>query len=184
MHKTSARYFTAITLLLAAMTVASPAQADFELAAPDGRRVLLKDDGTWAYTDTRTAPEAAQTEGEAVLTLERTVKGDNSCRFVIQLVNNFPYPIGNIVPQFSAYRGDGVIYDTVFVSPAFSRLKPGDRQQREVQFAGITCRDIAKVQVKGGDRCEMGDLDKWSGVKGRCLERVRVVASELVRFEK
>jgi len=30
----------------------------------------------------------------------------------------------------------------------------------------------------------MGDLDRFSGETGKCLARVRVVASDLVRFEK
>ena len=172
-------------LLIAAFALANQARADFELASPDGRRVLLKDDGTWTYAEAKdSATVTPKQEGDAVLSVERKMKGENSCRFVVQLVNNYPYPIGNIVPQFAAYRPDGVIYDTVFTSPAFSRLKPGDRQQREVQFSGITCSDIARVQVKGGDRCEMGDLDKWSATKGQCLERLRVVASDLVRFDK
>jgi hypothetical protein len=30
----------------------------------------------------------------------------------------------------------------------------------------------------------MGDLDRFSAEGGKCLERVRVVPSDLVRFEK
>ena len=55
---------------------------------------------------------------------------------------------------------------------------------REFEFRGIACRDIVRVQVVGGDRCDMGDLDKYSAAKGQCLARVRVVASDLIPFEK
>ena len=44
--------------------------------------------------------------------------------------------------------------------------------------------EIGGVQVGGGDRCEMGDLDKFSSVRGECLARVRVMASDVVRFDK
>jgi len=41
-----------------------------------------------------------------------------------------------------------------------------------------------RVQVLGGDHCEMGDLDKYTSLKGQCLDRIRVVESNLVRFDK
>jgi hypothetical protein len=63
-------------------------------------------------------------------------------------------------------------------------MRPGDTLIRDIDFNGITCQDIVRVQVAGGDRCDMGDLDKFSGVKGQCLARVRVVESDLVRFDK
>ena len=63
-------------------------------------------------------------------------------------------------------------------------MKPGDKLLRDLDFLGIACRDIVRVQVVGGDRCDMGDLDKFSLAKGQCLARVRVVESDLVRFDK
>ena len=54
----------------------------------------------------------------------------------------------------------------------------------KIDFLGIACQDIVRVQVVGGDRCEMGDLDKFSQKKGECLARVGVVASDVVRFDK
>ncbi len=167
------------------MVLSSPAQADFELTRPDGRRVLLKDDGTWQYlesTDKNRAPESDK--AEAVLRLERKVEGDSGCRLAISLANNLPYEIRSFVPQFSAYRTNGVLYETVFARSAFALLKPGDTQRREVQFTSIACKDIARVEVGGGDRCDMGDLNKWSPANGQCFRRVRVVASDLVRFDK
>ena len=100
----------------------------------------------------------------------------------MKLVNNLPYEIRSIVPEFKVYRANGVVYDTVF--GAFQFSKPGDSRSREVRFNGIACPDIARLQVTGGDRCEMGDLDKFSSEKGKCLEYVRVVESDLVRFDK
>ena len=177
----------AVLVLVAAIALSHAARADVELTGPDGRRVLLKDDGTWRYVDAKDkgkADDKGKDEGEAVLRLERKDDRGNNCRFTLRLVNNLPYEIRSLVPYYSAYRANGVIYDTVSSNTGFALLKPGDGQARELEFAGIACRDIVRVQVVGGDRCDMGDLDKFSAAKGRCLARVRVVESDLVRFDK
>jgi len=176
-------------LLVAGMALSPVALADVELTGPDGRRILLKDNGTWRYVEAAERDPAedkgkGKDEGEAVLLLERKIERGSNCRFVLRLVNNLPYEIRSLVPYYSAYRADGVIYDTVSAGSSFASMKPGDKLVREIDFTGIGCRDIVRVQVVGGDRCEMGDLDKFSAVKGRCLARVRVVESDLVRFDK
>ena len=180
-------------------------RGDFEVTGPDGRRILLREDGRWRYIDPKAdrtdAPKKGDGEGdkhaqddkdkdkdkpkdagEAVLTLERKLDGNRICRFGLKLVNNLPYEVRSIVPEFRAYRPNGVMYDSVF--GAFQFIRPGDSQSREIRFDGIACPDIARLQVTGGDRCEMGDLDKFSPVKGVCLSHVRVVESDLVRFDK
>ena len=177
-------------------------RGDFEVTAPDGRRILLREDGRWRYvypkvdagsaakkTDGDAADdkqakekEKPKIEGEAVLTVERKLDGNRICRFNLKLVNNLPFEVRSIVPEFKAYRTSGVVYDSVF--GAFQFIRPGDSQTREVRFDGIACPDIARLQVTGGDRCEMGDLDKFSPVKGVCLSHVRVVESDVIRFDK
>ena len=175
-------------LLVAGIALSHAAQADFELTGPDGRRILLKDNGTWRYVEARDKERAedktVKEAGEAVLSLERKIERGNNCRFVTRLVNNLPYEIRSLVLYYSGYRANGVIYDTVSSTSSFASLKPGDEQGREFEFTGIACPQIARVQVVGGDRCEMGDLHKFSEGKGMCLERVRVVGSDLVRFDK
>jgi len=176
------------------------ASADFEVKGPDGRRILLKDDKTWSYVepaagkpepggkpagDVKTAgakPEPARDPGEAVLHLTGRTEGNRICRFELRMVNNLPYEIRSLVPVFSVFRTEGVIYDSVFQS--FQFIKPGDSQRQEVRFDGLACKDIVRVQVGGGDRCEMGELDKFSPDKGKCLSLVRVVPSDVVRFDK
>lgn len=190
------------------------AAADFEVEGPDGRRILLKDDMTWRYvepdaakkpkppTDGKEAAAAAKDAadskdaarqkkdavaekkdaGEAVLFLDGKMDGNRVCRLQVRLVNNLSYEIRSLVPEFAVYRPSGVVYDSVF--SGFSFIKPGDSQRREVRFNGIDCQDIARVQVGGGDRCEMGDLDKFSNAKGKCLSHVRVEASNVMRFDK
>jgi hypothetical protein len=161
------------------------AAADIELTTPDGRRVLLKDDRTWRYADEAAQdakPADKKPEGEALLSLEGKIEGNRICRLQLRLVNNLPYEIRSIVPELSVYRGSGVMYDSLFTG--FSFIKPGDSQRREARFNGIDCKDVTRVLVGGADRCEMGDLDKFSPGRGMCLARIRVVASDVLPFEK
>jgi hypothetical protein len=185
--KRSRRLWVGSGLLVAAIALSHAAAADFELTGPDGRRFLLKDNGTWQTVETAGKDRAAEKSneaGEAVLRLEGRTERGNGCRFKVQLVNEMHYEINSLVPYYSIYRADGVIYDTVTSPSSFTGLKPGDKQSREFEVIGIGCKDIARVQVVGGDRCVMGDLDKFTDAKGVCLARVRVLGSELVRFEK
>jgi hypothetical protein len=174
-------------LLVAGVALVPTAWADFEATGPDGARFLLKDNGTWQRVeaaDKAQGDDKAKDAGEALLQLERKVERGNSCRFTMQLVNNLPYEIRSFVPYFAAYRANGVVYDTVSSASSFTFVRPGDRQTREFEVTGLACPDIARIQVVGGDRCEMGDLHRFSDAKGQCLARVRVVASDLIRFDK
>ena len=179
--------FAVRALLVAVTALSCAARADTELTDPGGRRILLKDNGTWLYVEgkekDRTADQDKQ-EGEAVLVLERKVQRGNGCGIDVRLENNLPYEISSLVPYYSVYRTNGVLYATVSGASAFTSLKPGDRQSREVNFSGIACKDIVRVQVVGGDRCTMGDLDKMSPPNGECLAWLRIVESDLVRFDK
>ena len=165
--------------------------ADFEVKGPDGRRILLKDDGTWRYVTEKEAPKSAEVPGkaekpkvvgEAVLTLERKLQVSSGCLIGLRLTNAFPHIIQSLFPTFSALRANDVVYDSL--TAGFQAVKPGDSQSREILFGGASCQDIARVQVSGGDRCVMGDLDRFSPDEGVCLSRVRVVASSLLRFDK
>ena len=40
-------------LLVAGVALSAAAHADFEVTGPDGRRIVLKDDGTWRYLDAK-----------------------------------------------------------------------------------------------------------------------------------
>ncbi|MGH8663704.1 MAG: hypothetical protein ACREUX_05510 [Burkholderiales bacterium] len=186
------------------------AAADFEVTGPDGRRILLKDDKTWRYVEPDAAADAKpvagqpagkdganskdvasdpkdsaaekKNVGEALLYLDGKIDGNRTCRLQLRMVNNLRFEIRSLVPEFSILRANGVVYDSKF--SGFSFIKPGDSQKREVRFNGIDCDDIARVKVGGGDRCEMGDLDKFSNAKGACLSHVRVEPSSVIRFDK
>jgi hypothetical protein len=162
------------------------ARADFELKDSQGRHILLKDDGTWRYVDapamSGAASEPAKEQPQAEMLLERRLDAPGGCRVELALVNTLKYEIRSLVPEFAVYRANEVAYSAQLAG--FGPVRPGDRQSRALQFAGIGCADIAKLQVQGGDRCEMGDLNKFSDASGQCLARVRVLPSELLRFEK
>jgi hypothetical protein len=186
--------------LLASMLAAAvlqPARADFELTDSKGRRIELKDNGTWRYVDAKgeaktegkddakgkDAPAAAATpEVQADLQLMLRLDAPGSCSFELMLSNHLPYEIVSLVPEFAAQRANGVVYQSKLVG--FGSVKPGAKLSRQMQFGGIACQDIAKLQVLGGDRCEMGELNKFSDGKGRCLNLVRVLPSSLLKFEK
>ena len=171
-------------LLLSALAPWSSARADFEVTAPDGRRILLKDDGTWRQVDaTKEQPsEKAALVGEGVLTLERMVEHGSNCQIGVRLQNDTNYEIRNIVPRFVVYRTNGIAYEARTL--AFYSIFAGNNAYRETLFRGIGCKEIGRIQVTGGERCVMGDLDRFAFTGGACLDRVRVVPSDLVRFEK
>jgi hypothetical protein len=179
----------AIVVFALGATCAIAASADFEVTAPDGRKVLLKGDGTWSYVEATAKKEGAKekSEGELLLLLSRQTDFGKNCAYALQLVNKMPYEVTSLVLYFSAYRPDGVLYATETPGSQFGALKPGNSQMRQVEFQGIGCKDIARVRVSGGDRCTMGDLHRWvdqSEYAGKCLERVKVVESKVVRFDK
>jgi len=175
-----------VFLLSCVFLASSPgAMADFSAVAPDGRRVLLKDDGTWKYEvagDGKGASANEQRAPQAVLQLEKMFQLGPQCRFELRLLNALPYEIVQLVPYFSAYRANGVMHQSLGVG--FQNVRPADSRKRDVDFVGISCSDIVRVQVVGGDRCEMGELSKFSLVNGECLARLQVTPSELVKLEK
>lgn len=182
--------------LIALAGLAFPAHADFEVRDTKGRRILLKDDGTWRYVLPRdaaaAAKEAREAKGEkepddgkppptAELQLLSRTASPVGCQFDFKLTNTLPYEIRSLVPEFAAYRGE-VLYSTESID--FTDLKPGDQRQRSVRFRGIGCNEISRLQVVGGDRCLMGDLDRFNNEKGLCLARVKLMPTDAVKFEK
>jgi hypothetical protein len=174
----------AALLLVATLSPFSTARADFEVTGPDGRRILLKNDNTWSYVEGETPKEEEKivVTGEGVLTLERMTEHGQNCTIGFRLQNDTNYEIRSLVPRFAVHRTSGVMYDSRMLG--FYSILPGNSVYRENLFRGIACKDIGRVQVSGGDRCVMGDLDRFSYSAGTCLERVRVVPSDLVRFDK
>jgi hypothetical protein len=145
---------------------------------PDGRRVLLMDDHTWKYAEL----EQGLPSESAFLEVENIKELSNACKIGFRLTNNLGYFIKSLVPSFSAYNHEGVLYDTV--SKAFSSLKPTRDQYRQIQFVGQRCRDISYIQVHGAEHCHMGELDKFNEEEGECLSHIYVQASDLIKISK
>jgi hypothetical protein len=68
------------------------------------------------------------------------------------------------MPDFAALRANGVVYASKGIN--FGSVRPGDWTTRQLLFEGICCQDISRLWVLGGDRCEMGELNKFTDVKG------------------
>ncbi|MEJ6007455.1 hypothetical protein WG899_18045 [Paucibacter sp. AS339] len=176
-------------LLGLALAFTAPARADFELVDKKGRRVLLKDNGTWRFIESKDGAASAPEEKAEVkldnmleLQITRRVESPGGCTFELALANKLPFELRNLVPDFSAYRANGLIHSTQLTS--FAWIKPSEVRSKSVQFNGIACWDIARLQVHGGDRCEVGELNKFTEAKGKCLAAIKVVPSELLTFEK
>ncbi len=157
---------------------AGAVHADIEALTTDGRRVLLKEDMSWHYLE-----EAAAEEEEHVsLTVVGKKTLPNGCKLGIELGNHLTVDIKTLVPQFSAYIGKNIRFQTVFKE--FSRVRPTLTQYREIIFTKIRCQDIQYVKVHGGDRCNMGELNRFTPGKGLCLEKIRVVPSDIFKMIK
>ena len=172
-------------LPVALLALSQLSWADIEATGPDGKRYLLKVDGSWQEIDPKSSdPTQSKSppDGEAEMQLIRRVERASDCQLVVRLTNKMTYQIQHIVPTFSVYRSTGVLHDTA--SAVFGFVRPTENSERTVSFSKIRCDEIAHVQVGGADRCEMGDLNKFTDGKGLCLARVRVLPSDLVRFDK
>ncbi|MGD8309968.1 MAG: DUF3157 family protein [Chromatiales bacterium] len=154
------------------------AGADMEVVTPEGQRVLLKNDHTWEYVQSETVPR----EQAAVLTVLHVSPRPSACAIGLRLTNNQPFAIKNLVPQFSAYTHDNVLYQTVSVG--FNAIKPTRAQYQKLSFSGVTCSEIAYVHVHGGDRCVMGPMTKYASTSEDCLRQVFVDESDMIDIHK
>ena len=149
-----------------------------EVVTPDGRRVLLRNDNTWEYIQV----EQGDPSQSAFMEVANIKSLRNACKVGIRLTNNLGYKIKSLVPSFSAYTPDGVSYETLSV--AFSSIKPTRDQYRQIQFIGLTCEDIERIQVHGAGNCSMGPMDKFNEAEGECLSHIHVQASSLITISK
>lgn len=185
-----ARSIAPLAALLLSIAPAGWAQqpaADIEVTTPDGRKVVLRADGTWRHVEPAAAagPDAAAS-GPPPVPAELQLVGRSDvpggCQFQLSLHNRLGYEIRSLVPDIQVVRSGGQTYIELHLG--FSRVLPGDTQLRNLRVAGLGCREIEKLQIGGGDRCDMGDLNKYTDGKGLCLARVAVKPSNLVVFEK
>ena len=149
-----------------------------EVVTPNGRHVLLRDDFTWEYLEV----EQLSAEESAVLAVVNVKELGNTCDIGFRLTNNLPYKIKSLVPRFSVFTGEQLIFETR--SKSFNSIKPTGSQYQKVRFIGITCKDISHVKLHGADRCTMGPFTKFDSGEGECLKRVYVQESDLIKVVK
>jgi hypothetical protein len=148
------------------------------VVTPDGRRVMLRDDHTWEVVEAGQGDPSTS----AVISVANTRGLRNACKIGLRLENRLGYTIKSLIPSFSVYTSDGVLYETV--SKSFSSIKPTRDQYRQIQFIGITCDDISHIRVHGADHCSMGAMDKFNESEGECLSHIYVQESDLIKITK
>ena len=149
-----------------------------EVVTPDGRHVLLKNDHTWEYIKREQLPA----EQSAVLDVVHVNELSNACDVGFRLTNNLPYKIKSLVPSFSAYTKDQILFDTQ--SKSFNSIKPTRSQYQKVRFIGIVCPDISHIKLLGADRCTMGPFTKFDSGQGECLKRIHIRNNDLMKVLK
>lgn len=149
-----------------------------EVVTPNGRHVLLRDDYTWEYLEVEQLPA----DESAVLAVVNIKELSNACDVGFRLTNNLPYKIKSLVPSFSLYNRDQVLFDTQ--SKSFNSIKPTRSQYQKVRFIGITCPEISHIKLLGADRCTMGPFTKFDSDEGECLKRIHVKESDLIKVLK
>lgn len=167
-------------IAIAALALAvQAAGADTVAITADGRKVLLRDDGTWQFEQ-----PAAKTDGEprAALTLENRIDLPHGCRLGLRLQNDLSAQVRTLVLRFTAYKGEGIPFETV--SRGFSYIKPTASQYQEITFRGIGCAEICAVQVAAARNCHVGEMTKYSASEERCLELIEVAGSSLLPIAK
>ncbi|MCB1801896.1 MAG: hypothetical protein KDI82_09440 [Gammaproteobacteria bacterium] len=147
--------------------------AELTAVTSDGREVLLHDNGKWEFVR-----QEATGEPKARLSLENKVDLARGCRLGLRLQNDLPAQIRSLVLRFTAYKDEGVPFETV--SRGYSYVKPTNSQYQEISFRGISCDEVRSVEVSAARNCHVGDLTKYSASESRCLELVDVQPSGLL----
>ena len=155
------------------------AAADMAAITADGRKVLLRDNGTWEFTD-KSAGDSG--EPRAILTLEKKFNLARGCRLGLRLTNDLSAQIRSLVLRFTAYKEAQVAFETV--SRGYSYIKPTVSQYQEISFRGITCDEITSVAVSAARNCHVGELTKYSASKERCLQLIEVQPSDILPIAK
>ena len=153
--------------------------ADLTVTTPDGRQVILHDNGTWSLAP---AGEGAKAQRSASLTLEKKFDLPRGCRLGLRLQNDLSAQIRSLVLRFTAYKGEQIPFETV--SRGYSYIKPTTSQYQEISFRGIACDEISSVEVAAARNCHVGDLTKYSAEASDCLNLVDVTVSDILPIAK
>ncbi|MAT91919.1 MAG: hypothetical protein CME59_04910 [Halioglobus sp.] len=169
--------------LLLAMTAAPLASAheepEIDAMTSDGRMVILYEDHTWDFVEA----ESGDPANSAVLTVTEVKEMQDACGLQLRLQNNLPHKIRSIVPRFSVYNKDNIVFDSK--SQSFTAIKPTRNQYKRIQFTGIGCHEIRWVRVHDAARCTIGEVvDMFNEEEGQCLSYIYVEPSEMINISK
>lgn len=169
--------FISLILAFAAVNAVAHTQPEIEAITTDGQAVILYEDHTWEFVEY----EPGNPETSAVLTVTKVEEMGEACRMQLHMQNNLTFKIRSLVPRFTVYNQDNVMYDSK--SKSFTAIKPTRDQYRELQFS-IGCRDISRILVHGAERCTMGDIDMFNEEDGQCLSHIYMTPSDLINISK
>jgi hypothetical protein len=165
-------------VLMSCLLGTAVAQADTTATTEDGRKVVLRDNGTWSLaSDVDDDRKAA-----ALLTLEKRFDLARGCRLGLRLQNDLPAQVRTLVIRFTAYKGPEIPFETV--SRGYSYLKPTTSQYQEIDFRGISCDEISSVEVSAARNCHVGELTKYSATAEDCLKLFDVADSDIMPIAK
>ncbi len=150
---------------------------EIEAVTLDGRVVKLLENHTWEYVEY----EEGDPETSAVLTVTKVHEMDEACRLQLHLENNLTFKIRSLVPRFTVYNQEDIMYESI--SKSFTGIKPTRDLYRDIQFS-LGCRDISRIIVHGAERCTMGDIDMFNEEEGQCLGHIYVTPTDLINISK
>lgn len=153
--------------------------AAIETVTDDGRMVCLYDDKIWEHIESATDDPSVEVLD---LHLVSATTEYDSCVVGLRLHTNAPYRIVSLVPQFASFVQNDVHFDNLFVS--FQSIKPTLSQYKKAELKHVTCENLSRIQVRGGDCCYIATVNKYSPEKGDCLRSIRVVPSAVLNFTK
>lgn len=161
------------------LLTAQLAIADVTITIPDGRKVLLRDNGTWSVVEEK---QDSENRRYASLTVEKKFQLPRGCKFGLRLQNDLSARIRTLVLRFTAYKGNEIPFETV--SRGFSYVKPTASQYQEIKFRGVSCDEISSIEVSAARNCHVGDLTKYSAEAHHCLNLVAIKNNEIVPIAK
>ncbi len=156
--------------LLPLMFMGVAAMADQVVHLSDGKTVILKDDGTWAYVDDTVS-------GALTLKFGKTLDQQGRCYAWPRLTNDTDKFIDGVVFEYSTHYDDGRTIKKG--SLIFSIVAVGRRstmQEYVTDYDTATCSEVAYVQIDGISKCKIDGILRNSRI---CYDLLDVSAEDM-----
>jgi hypothetical protein len=151
---------------------------DIRALTNDGRKVILKVDHSWEFIEFVEGDPSKS----AVLTVTKVEEMQDACKLYFHMQNNTGHKIRTLVPRFGVYNQEGVLFDSK--SKSFSSIKPTRDMYNSLQFSGIGCHEITRINVHDAARCMMGTIDQWNEEEGECLSYIYITPTDVINISK